>query len=109
MTIIVIDIKFQFDNMAEPRHRKLASMGIASWASTGRPEVLDRLHTEIFNIWLDVFGEIKEALADQSADGTRLVSLPRSFFIKNDLLLILQISTDHVLEGQFRTASDTHS
>jgi len=35
-------------------------MGIASLVSTGRPEVLERLPTEIFNLWLDVFGEIKE-------------------------------------------------
>jgi hypothetical protein len=46
--------------MSEPRHRKLAAMGIASLVSTGRPEVLERLPTEIFNLWLDVFGEIKE-------------------------------------------------
>jgi hypothetical protein len=51
----------QFDNMSEPRHRKLTAMGIASLVSTGRPEVLHRLHSEIFNLWLDVFGEIKEA------------------------------------------------
>ncbi|KAF8746019.1 hypothetical protein AX14_004306 [Amanita brunnescens Koide BX004] len=50
----------KFDSMSEPRHRKLAAMGIASLVSTGRPEVLERLPTEIFNLWLDVFGEIKE-------------------------------------------------
>jgi importin-11 len=60
--------------MAEPRHRKLVAMGIASWVSSARPEVLGRLHTEIFNIWLDVFGELKEALADESTEGSRLVS-----------------------------------
>jgi hypothetical protein len=46
--------------MSEPRHRKLAAIGIASLVSTGRPEVLERLPTEVFNLWLDVFGEIKE-------------------------------------------------
>ncbi|KAM6495766.1 Armadillo-type fold [Amanita muscaria] len=50
----------KFDSMSEPRHRKLVAMGIASLASTARPEVLERLPTEIFNLWLDVFGEIKE-------------------------------------------------
>jgi len=50
--------------MSEARHRKLAAMGIASLVSTGRPEVLERLSGEIFNIWLDVFGEVKEALAE---------------------------------------------
>jgi hypothetical protein len=35
-------------------------MGIATLVSTGRPEVLKRLSGEIFNLWLDVFGEIKE-------------------------------------------------
>jgi hypothetical protein len=47
--------------MSEPRHRKLTAMGIAALASTGRPEVLARLPTEIFNLWMDVFGEIKES------------------------------------------------
>lgn len=51
----------QFDNMSEPRHRKLTAMGIASLVSTGRPEVLQRLPIEIFNLWIDVFCEIKEA------------------------------------------------
>lgn len=47
--------------MSEPRHRKLTAMGIAALVSTGRSEVLQRLPGEIFNIWLDVFGELKEA------------------------------------------------
>lgn len=46
--------------MSEPRHRKLTAMGIASLVSTGRHEVLERLPTEICNLWLDVFGEIRE-------------------------------------------------
>ena len=47
--------------MSEPRHRKLAAMGMASLVSTGRHEVLDRLPTEICNLWLDVLCEIREA------------------------------------------------
>lgn len=43
-------------------------MGIANLVATGRPEVLERLTGEIFNLWLDVFGEIKEALAELSED-----------------------------------------
>jgi len=46
--------------MSEPRHRKLTAMGLASLVSTGRPEVLGRIPNEISNLWLDVFGEIKE-------------------------------------------------
>lgn len=46
--------------MSEPRHRKLSAMGIAALVSTGRPEVLSRLPDEIFNIWTDVFAELKE-------------------------------------------------
>ncbi|TFK43406.1 armadillo-type protein [Crucibulum laeve] len=57
----------KFDNMSEPRHRKLVGMGIAALVSTGRTEVLQRLPTEIFNLWLDVFGEIKEVQADLAA------------------------------------------
>ena len=56
----------QFDNMSEPRHRKLAAMGMASLVSTGKHEVLDRLPTEICNLWLDVLCEIREATAASS-------------------------------------------
>lgn len=38
-------------------------MGIASLVSTGRDEVLDRLPTEICNMFLDVFGELREAVS----------------------------------------------
>ncbi|ESK94397.1 importin 11 [Moniliophthora roreri MCA 2997] len=56
----------QFDAMSEPRHRKLVAMGMTALVSTGRPDVLQRLPTEIFNLWLDVFGEIREARRDPS-------------------------------------------
>lgn len=52
--------------MHEPRQRKLVAMGIASLVATGRVEVLLRLKGEIFNLWLDVLGEMKEALNDIS-------------------------------------------
>lgn len=55
--------------MYEPQRRKLAAMGIANLVATGHPKVLERLATEIFNIWLDVFGEIKEAF-NTSVDDT---------------------------------------
>ncbi|KDQ29318.1 hypothetical protein PLEOSDRAFT_1038626 [Pleurotus ostreatus PC15] len=58
----------KFDAMSEARHRKLTAMGIASLVATGRPEVLQRLTGEIFNIWLDVFGEIKEIGAEAAND-----------------------------------------
>lgn len=41
-------------------------MGISCLVAVGRPEVLERLNGEIFNLWLDVFGEMKEALAEIS-------------------------------------------
>ncbi|KAJ7498772.1 armadillo-type protein [Mycena latifolia] len=50
-----------WDNMSEPRHRKLAAMGIAALVSTARPDVLERLPGDIFNIWTDVLLELKEA------------------------------------------------
>ncbi|KIP12739.1 hypothetical protein PHLGIDRAFT_97377 [Phlebiopsis gigantea 11061_1 CR5-6] len=58
----------RFDNMSEPRHRKLAAMGMANLVSTGRHEVLDRLPTEICNMWLDVLGEIREGQSSESGD-----------------------------------------
>ncbi|KAJ3548466.1 hypothetical protein NMY22_g1252 [Coprinellus aureogranulatus] len=66
----------KFDNMSEPRHRKLTAMGIATLVATGRPEVLKRLPGEIFNLWLDVFGEIKETklMHDDSPVDLELVS-----------------------------------
>jgi len=50
-------------------------MGIASFLSTGKTEILARLPGEIFNLWLDVFGEIKEAqnLSGSYADSDRYV------------------------------------
>ncbi|KAJ7638980.1 armadillo-type protein [Roridomyces roridus] len=50
-----------WDNMSEPRHRKLAAMGIAALVSTARQDVLQRLPGDIFNIWTDVLLELKEA------------------------------------------------
>ncbi|KAG6911227.1 hypothetical protein DXG01_003094 [Tephrocybe rancida] len=58
----------KFDNMSEPRFRKLTAMGIAALVSTARPEVLKRLPVEIFNLWIDVFYEIKEALVVNYSD-----------------------------------------
>ncbi|KAH9943383.1 ARM repeat-containing protein [Epithele typhae] len=49
----------RFDNMSEPRHRKLTAMGIANLVATA---------TEICNLWIDVFGEIKEAEDSRKAD-----------------------------------------
>jgi len=53
--------------MSEPRHRKLAAMGMAALVSTGRSEILLRLPFEIFNLWTDVFAEIRE-VEDVPAD-----------------------------------------
>ncbi|KAI0750869.1 ARM repeat-containing protein [Daedaleopsis nitida] len=69
----------RFDNMSEPRLRKLTAMGIASLVATGRPEVLDRLSTEIFNLWIDVFGEIKEALSNAESDPSLTLYWDRPF------------------------------
>lgn len=57
--------------MSEPRHRKLTAMAYASLVSTGRPEVLKRLPSEVFNLWMDVFGEIQEAYDQATVEGSR--------------------------------------
>ena len=59
--------------MSEPRQRKLTTMGIACLVASGRPEVLDRLKGEVFNMWLDVFGEMKEAIAEFNGVQSRFV------------------------------------
>ncbi|CUA70323.1 Importin beta-like protein kap113 [Rhizoctonia solani] len=51
----------KFDVIAESRLRKLTGMGIAALVSTGRHEVMDRLSTEILNMWMDIHGELKES------------------------------------------------
>ncbi|KAF7790859.1 hypothetical protein EIP86_001817 [Pleurotus ostreatoroseus] len=51
----------RFDNMSEPRQRKVTAMGMASLVATGRHEVLDRLSSDISTMWLDVFAELREA------------------------------------------------
>ena len=51
--------------MSEPGHRKLTAMGAAGLVATGRDEVLKRLPSEIFNLWLDCFGEIREAESEE--------------------------------------------
>jgi hypothetical protein len=36
-------------------------MAMANLVTSGNPIVLNRLPGDIFNLWLDVFGEVKEA------------------------------------------------
>ena len=43
-------------------------MGLAVLVSTGRPEVLERLHSEAFDLWTDVFAELKEVQRQQEDD-----------------------------------------
>ncbi|KAF8663451.1 hypothetical protein AX16_001021 [Volvariella volvacea WC 439] len=50
----------RFDAMSEPRQRKLIALATAALVSTCHPSVLTRLPGEIFNLWLDVLGELKE-------------------------------------------------
>ncbi len=59
--------------MSEPRHRKLSAMGIAALVSTGKHEVLKRLPTEIFNLWSEVFLDLKES-KEQAYDLSPLFS-----------------------------------
>lgn len=67
-----------FDSMSEHRHRKLAAMGMAALVSTGRSEILLRLPFEIFNLWTDVFAEIREVQDVPADDSTDIQSSPRS-------------------------------
>lgn len=62
--------------MAESRYRKLTAMTMACLATTGRPEIVKRLPNEIANIWMDVLGEIREAL-EEDPDNPSYVPRPR--------------------------------
>ncbi|KAI0638247.1 ARM repeat-containing protein [Trametes polyzona] len=69
----------RFNDISEPRLRKLSAMGIANLVATGRPEVLDRLSIEICNLWIDVFGEIKEAQESANNDPSLTLYWDRPF------------------------------
>lgn len=43
-------------------------MGVAVLVSTGRAEVLERLHSDIFDLWTDVFAELKEVQKQKADD-----------------------------------------
>jgi hypothetical protein len=61
-------VSSKFDNVSEPRHRKLYAMGLAALVSTGRPEVLERLPSEVFDLWTDVFAELKEVQRQKESE-----------------------------------------
>jgi hypothetical protein len=61
-------VSSKFDNVSEPRHRKLYAMGLAALVSTGRPEVLERLPSEVFDLWTDVFAELKEVQRQKDSE-----------------------------------------
>ncbi|KIY74164.1 ARM repeat-containing protein [Cylindrobasidium torrendii FP15055 ss-10] len=73
----------KFDAMAEPRHRKLCAMGIASLVGSGKQEVLERLKSDWFNMWLDVFGEIKESLVSPGVDLDEESHLKRNWEVED--------------------------
>ncbi|KAF7332027.1 Importin N-terminal domain-containing protein [Mycena kentingensis (nom. inval.)] len=58
-----------WDTMSEARHRKLSSMGMAALVSTAKPDVLNRIPGDIFNMWTDVLSELKEAQVAASTVG----------------------------------------
>ncbi|KAF8341568.1 ran binding protein 11 [Cantharellus anzutake] len=62
----------KFDSMAEPQHRKLTAMAMARLVATGRPAALKRMSGETFNLWLDVLGEMKEAIAAEDENHLHL-------------------------------------
>ena len=63
-------------------------MGLAALVSTGRPEVLERLHSEVFDLWTDVFAELKEV---QRQRDDEIGDEPYGFPFKD--LLIAEIDT----------------
>ncbi|KZT42903.1 ARM repeat-containing protein [Sistotremastrum suecicum HHB10207 ss-3] len=52
----------KYDNIAEIRNCKLSALGLASLVGTGHPVVLDRLGTDIFDLWMECFGILEESL-----------------------------------------------
>ena len=43
-------------------------MGLAALVSTGRSEVLERLASEVFDLWTDVFAELKEVQRQKESE-----------------------------------------
>lgn len=57
----------QFDNIVDAPRRKLVALATAELLATGNGEIIDRISSsEAFNIWLDVLGELKEAMTQRS-------------------------------------------
>lgn len=77
-------------------------MGIAAWVSTGRPEVLGRLYSEVFNLWLDVFGELKEAFSADASENSPLTLFWRNSLEEPEDLMEEEVKT--TLEGDRRRA-----
>ncbi|KAF8917892.1 armadillo-type protein [Mucidula mucida] len=56
----------KFDSMSEGKHRKLCAMGVAALVSTGRPEVLERLPTEILTYGWTSLGKSRKPPSAES-------------------------------------------
>ena len=80
-------------------------MGIACLASTGHQEVISRLPTETFDMWVDVLTEIKEAQDEAPQDGVQCVV---NFLLLNPTLKIaVQLLSSSPLTAFWREETTT--
>ncbi|KAG8825707.1 hypothetical protein FRC19_010697 [Serendipita sp. 401] len=78
----------KFDNVVDAPRRKLVALATAELLATGNRVVVERLATsEAINIWLDVMGELREALNVQLGDDNQESPLVL-FWKKMDLYIL---------------------
>ncbi|KIM21025.1 hypothetical protein M408DRAFT_81094 [Serendipita vermifera MAFF 305830] len=67
----------KFDNIVDAPRRKLVALATAELLATGNSEIIDRISSsEAFNIWLDVLGELKEAMSQRPGDDEQECVVP---------------------------------
>lgn len=78
----------KFDNIVDAPRRKLVALATAELLATGNSEIIDRISSsEAFNIWLDVLGELKEAMSQRPGDDEQDSPLILFWKAQDELLL----------------------
>ncbi|KAG8829540.1 hypothetical protein FRC17_006424 [Serendipita sp. 399] len=88
----------KFDNAVDAPRRKLIALATAELLATGNEVVVGRLSSsEPINIWLDVMGELKEALNVQAGDDNR----------ESPLILYWKAQDEYILPDRLEDVNET--
>ncbi|CAG7848308.1 SubName: Full=Uncharacterized protein {ECO:0000313/EMBL:CCA73991.1} [Serendipita indica DSM 11827] len=88
----------EFDNIVDAPRRKLVALATAELLATGNKIAVERLATsEALNIWLDVLGELKEALEQRPGEDDQ----------DSPLILYWKQQDEYVLPDKLEDAAET--